>query len=193
MNSIHSKINYCCHFVSSVMRKHRFWMTDANLLGRASLPHLLPREGEKLQKVSWPGKGCAGWNWDCHLLWDVPWMCLLSKPIPASQSISQLHLPRLILFSGVWWWGWKLGTAKCLSSGDCAVYLSLLVVIFSGQSGCKMPPDQSSNDFHLLCAAINEYPGKLGWKAACCCRGDRHSCYFCFVVVHRQKLCWVPD
>lgn len=148
MNSIHSKINYCCHFVSCVMRKHRFWMTDANLLGRASLPHLLPREGENLQKVSWSGKGCAGWNWDCHLLWDVPWMCMLvSKPIPASlpEHLTTTFAQTNFIFRCVMV---RVETAKCLSSGDCAVYLPLLIVISSGQSGCKMPPDQSSNDFH---------------------------------------------
>lgn len=47
-----------------------------------------------------------------------------------------------------------------------------------------MLPDQNGNGFHLLCAAINGCTGNLDREAACCCRGDRHSCYFCLVIVH---------
>lgn len=156
--------------------------------------------------MSWPGKECAGWSWGCHLLHAADGCSLVSKLIPlfcqlTGASYNYSCPGRLMLFSGMWWWAWKLAAAQCFSEVDWAIYSPLSNCTSSWwfsliQSGSKMPPDQNSNDFHLLCAAINDCAGNLGWKAAGCCRGDRASVIFALLsctCVPLQKLCWAVD
>lgn len=79
-------------------------MADANLLGarRVNLPLLLARDGENLQEVSWPGKRCAGWRQEMHLL-HLPAAdgYLLVETGPSALSVLQsipITLPSQIEF-----------------------------------------------------------------------------------------------